>query len=95
MSETKMISYDRVLVTEVIDGKQKLSSTGLVDNRILTGENTLRVVMDPHSCLWSIRYSSGILPEPLRGQFTGFKKAIEHATQYFAKRNIRIKEIKD
>lgn len=92
---TKMISYDRYLVLEAIEGKHKLSSTGLVDNRVLSGENSVRIVMDPQTCLWSIRYDNGIMPKPLQGQFTSFVKAKAHAEQYFEKRNIRIKEVRD
>lgn len=90
-----MISYDRVLVIEAIDGKQKLSSTGLVDSRVMTGENSVRVVRDPQTCLWSIRYDQGIMPAPLRGQFTSFPKALAHAESYFSRRNMRVKEVRD
>lgn len=92
--DTKMISFDRTLVLEAIEGKNKLSTSGLVDNRVLSGENSVRVVRDHQTCLWSIRYDQGIMPRPLQGQFTTFQKALEHARGYFERRNMRIKEVR-
>lgn len=96
MPEGNLRALDRILSLAVIDGKAAKSSTGLVDNRLFTGENQLHLTMDPHSGLWSFRYTkNGLLPEPLQGTFTSFKKGYEHAEMYFSKRNIRISEVKD
>lgn len=93
---TNVRSTDRILTLEVIDGKQPMSSTGLVDNRLFTGAQQLHLKMDPQTCLWYFQYSNtGLLPEALKGVYTGFRPAIKFAENYFKSRNIRIKEIKD
>lgn len=94
--ETNIRSTDRVITLETIDGKKPLSSTGLIDTRLFSGEQQLRLKMDPQTCLWYFQYTqNGLLPEGLKGQFTGFKSGLKHAESYFARRNVRIKEIKD
>jgi hypothetical protein len=95
MPATKMSSFDRVIVLEAIEGKHKLATSGLVDNRVLTGENSVHIVRDNQTCNWYIRYDQGIMPQPLRGMFTSFPKALKHAENYFQKRNMKIKEIRD
>lgn len=92
---TNVRSNDRILELSVIDGKQPLSSTGMVDTRLFTGGNRLHAIMDPESCLWRFKYDDGILPGPLKGIFTSFKTLRKFAEDYFVKRNIVIKEIKD
>lgn len=96
--ESKMRSPDRILVLEPIDGLKAKSSTGLIDPRLFKeGEdaNKLHLVMDMETCLWSFKYEKGMIPPALNGKFTGAKAAKKHAEDYFAKRNIRIKEVKD
>ncbi len=89
-------STDRIISLSVIDGEKPKSSTGLVDTRLFTGEQQLRLKMDPQTCLWKFQYTNnGMLPEGLQGQYTGFKAGIKAAEQYFLKRNIKITEIKD
>lgn len=96
MTYTNVRSMDRVLSLEVVDGKKPLSSTGLIDTRLFNGAQQLHLKMDPQTCLWSFQYSNpGLLPEALKGHYTGFKAGIKFAEQYFKSRNIRIKEIKD
>ena len=86
---------DRVLVLKVKDGKAPLTSTGLVDNRLFSGENNLHGVMDPQSCLWSFKYEMGGLPPALKDQkFTSFSVLKRYAEEYFKKRNIEIVEVK-
>lgn len=89
----KISSTDRVLVLEVVEGEKALSSTGLVDTRLFTGENKLHAVLDPSSMLWHLKYDDGILPQPLKQQFTGFGAVLKFCEDYFSKRNIRIKEV--
>ena len=93
---TNVRSKDRVIALEVIDGMKAKSSTGLLDTRLFTGEQQLHLKMDPQTCFWSFQYSNnGVLPEPLKCQFTGFKAALKFAEEYFKNRNIKITEIKD
>lgn len=93
---TNVRSTDRVITLEVIDGKKPMNSLGLVDSRLFTGEQQLHLKMDPETCLWYFQYSNtGLLPEALKGKYTGFKPALKFAETYFKTRNIQIKEIKD
>jgi hypothetical protein len=89
-----LLTSDRKLSVRPIDGKAPVSSTGLIDNRLFTGENTLHAIRD-NTSLWSLRYDSGLVPEPLRRRFTSFQKLFDFAKTYFAKRNIEIKEVLD
>jgi len=93
--KAKMRSDDRILKLEVIDGKSALSTTGLVDSRLFTGNNTLHAIMNPMNCLWSFKYADGIVPAPLKNQFTSFEHLKRYADTYFNKRNIRITEVKN
>lgn len=94
--ETNLRSHDRVLKLEVIDGKKAKSSTGLLDPRLFTGDQNIHLIMDIQTNLWSFRYSNnGLLPEPLKGQFTSFSKGYDHARNYFEKRNVKITEVID
>lgn len=93
--ESKMKSPDRILVLKVIAGKKALDTVGVADPRLFTGENKLHAVMDEQSCLWKFKYDMGIIPEPLKGTFTGFKALKKHADEYYGKRNIEIVEVKD
>ncbi len=96
LMDPQVRSTDRVLALEIMDGLAPKSSTGLLDTRLFTGEQKLHLKMDPQTCLWYFQYSSnGILPEALKGRYTGFKPAIRFAENYFKTRNVRIKEIKD
>ena len=95
VAQTNHRSADRILELSVIDGKKPLSSSGLIDPRLFNGDQKLHAVMDPQTSLWSFKYSEGILPQPLKGTFTGFTALRKFAEDYFKKRNIEIKEIKD
>lgn len=96
MQESNLRSSDRVLSLSVIDGEKAKSSTGLLDTRLFTGEQQLRLKMDSQTCLWFFQYTNnGILPEPLKGKYTGFKAGLKTAEDYFKKRNIQITDIKD
>ena len=96
LPQTNLRNPDRQLVLGVIDGKQAKTSTGMMDPRLFSGENSIHAMMDPETTLWSFRYhNKGILPEPLRQKFTSFGAAKKFATNYFKTRNIEIKEVKD
>ena len=46
--------------------------------------------------LWHLRYDAPVsTPVPLQQQFTNFNKLIDFAEKYYAKRNLKIKEMKD
>lgn len=95
-SESKMSSTDRMVVLEVIDSKLPLSSAGLIDRRLFTGDNNLHAIKDPQTCFWYLKYDFGGLPPPLKDQkFTSFTALKKHASRYFETRNVRIKEILD
>jgi len=94
-NSSKMRSSDRVLVVRPIEGKTAISTTGLLDNRLFTGGNTLHATMETESCLWRLRYDTGVLPEQLKQKFTSFRLLKQHADRYFLKRNLEIVEVKD
>lgn len=85
-------STDRVVVLEKFDPK---SDIGLVDPRVFDGKNSLHITMDTSNCLWNMRYEHGTIPPQLRGKFTSFLAAKEHAELYLKTKNIKIVEIKD
>lgn len=90
--ESKMRSPDRILVLTIIDPKQ---GTGLMDPQSFGGNNPLHARMDTQTSLWYLQYERGVVPEPLKQKFTSFKAVLKHAGEYFKKRNIEIKEVKD
>lgn len=90
----KVRSNDRVLVLKPIEGEKTLSSTGLVDPRLFSGENRLHVKCSPNN-MWYFKYEQGIVPEPLKERFTSFPAALEKATKYFKSRNINVEKIID
>lgn len=95
--KTKMRADDRVFILKLIDDKAPISSTGLVDKRLFSGENKLHVIRDEASTfLWYFKYERGELPDYFKGRkYTKFIEAQKDAVAYFAKRNIRIEEVVD
>lgn len=91
----KLRTDDRVFKLSLIDNKAPLTSTGLVDRRLFTGENRLHACKDPQYGLWFMKYENGVVPEALKQQFTTFTMLHKVATDYFNKRNIRIDEVID
>jgi len=86
----------RTLVLKPIEGQKPLATSGLPDPRLFTGEQGVKIMMDPQTCLWQFQYTNkGILPESLKGVFTSFSAAFRHAENYFQKRNIQITAVKD
>lgn len=90
-----MKSPDRILVLKAMEGKKPLNTIGVSDPRLFTGENKLHAVMDTNSCLWHLKYDMGIVPEAMKGTFTGFKALKKFADEYYGRRNIEIVEVKD
>lgn len=93
--ESKPQISERRLELSVIDGKKPLTSIGTVDPGLFKGENCLRAVMDPETCLWSFKYDKGRVPPALTGEFTGYKALRKHADNYFFHRNIAVTEVRD
>src|SRR5690349_2629341 len=91
----KVRKNDRVIILGPVEGKKAVSSTGIVDTRLFTGENKLHAVRDPQSSLWRMKYEMGSVPDELRQSFTNFEKLLAFAKTYYAKRNIEIKEVID
>lgn len=81
---------DRILVLE----KNKDSDIGIFDPEVFKGKNNLHLVRDEH-CYWRFKYERGLPPPPLRERWTDFNTAFKHAKQYFASKNITIKEVID
>ncbi|HXB13192.1 MAG TPA: hypothetical protein VNZ45_14495 [Bacteroidia bacterium] len=75
--------------------KAPLSSTGLIDRRLFTGEQKLHALMDDQTNLWHFRYDArGKLPPELDSQtFTTYSALLKFATEYFSKRNIKVAEV--
>ena len=94
-NQPKERSDDRILVLKTQDGKNTLSNTGLIDNRLFTGENKLHAVLEQDTNLWKLKYDNGIVPEALRQKFTSFAKLKSHCEAYFNKRNIEIEKVID
>jgi len=91
----KLRSSDRIFTLSRIDDKAPLSSTGMVDGRLFSGENKLHAIMDEQTCLWTFKYALGITPEPLKQRFTTFSNLKKYAEEYFARRNVKITEVID
>jgi hypothetical protein len=94
---TKMRGNDRAFALELIDDKAPISSTGLVDKRLFSGENKIHALRDEGSFnLWYFKYDKGDLPGALKDvKFTKFDQAEKFLTKYFNTRNIQIREVID
>ena len=88
-----MQTTDRILSLKLIDDKAPISSTGLIDRRLFTGDNKLHAVTDPQTGMWSLRYEQGKLPQAFMCSFTSFKSLMKFASAYFLKRNVMISEV--
>ena len=83
----------RVLRMKPKDGGAK-SSTGLVDNRLFTGENELNAQMDMESCLWHLKQKIGAVDPKLRDKrWTSFRMLYNDVVTYYANRNVEITEV--
>lgn len=92
--ESKPHAPDRVLTLKAMEGKKPLDNAGVADPRLFTGENKLHAVMDPETCLWRLKYEMGIVPEGLKGNFTGYRALKKFADEFFRRRNVELVEIK-
>lgn len=90
--EAVMRSPDRILVLSTMPGKKV---SGLVDPRLVSGDNKLHCIREDQTNFWYFKYEHGGLPEPLKCKFTSFKAALKFANEYYNKRDIEIKEVQD
>lgn len=94
--ESNLRSFTRTLVLKPIEGQKPLATSGLPDPRLFSGEQGVKIMMDPQTCLWQFQYTNkGILPEALKGVFTSFNAAYRHAENYFQKRNVKVTAVRD
>lgn len=93
--QNKNHSEDRTLVLKPIEGRNIKSTMGAVDPRLFTGGNNLRIIRDPATHLWGIRYDHGIVPQPLKQMFTSFNAAKNYANDYFKRRGLEVTEVLD
>lgn len=94
-AEPKTRSDDRIFVLSAIDGKNVKNAGGITDIRLFTGENKIHAKKDSETCLWSLKYEIGHIPEPLKCQFTTFTAAKKFTEAYYAPRNLKITEVLD
>ena len=95
LTSSKMRNSDRVLVLKPMPGEKPKNVLGLVDPRLFTKGNHLHAVMDPQSCLWRLKYESGVMPPSFHQQFTTFSKLMDFTMKYFKGRSIEIVEVLD
>ena len=96
--ETNLVknrSYDRVITLEKIPGLNTIGSTGLIDNTLFSGDNRLRAIIDKRTMLWSLRQDHGLLPPPLKQQWTSFTGLMKYITDYYKKRNVNVTGVID
>lgn len=86
---------DRILVLERMPGKNVLSTKGVADNRLFSGENKLHAIFNPENSMWYLKFDAGLLPEEFKQWFTSFSKLLTFTRAYYERRNVLIKEIID
>lgn len=90
-----MRSNDRILVIRPVEGKHVISNYGLIDKRLFTGEVNIHAIRGPFDNFWRLKAEHGLLPEPLKAQWTTFKGLLDFTRHYYSKRNLEIKEVID
>ena len=88
-----MLTNDRILVLQVMEGKKALGSGGIVDTRLFTGENKLHGVYDERTGLWNMKYELGAIPGALQQKFPTFDELRAFAEKYYATRNVEVTRI--
>ncbi len=84
----------RTITFKLMDGKNPLSSTGIIDHRLYKGENRIYATRD-ENFLWYVKYDKGAIPPALNQKWTHFPRMIDDLTAYFNTRNVVIKQIED
>ena len=96
LEQNKIHSDNRILIVKPIEGKEVLSSTGLIDSRLFKGGNSIHAIRDPIDGLWFLRYKApAVLPLQLKQKFTSFLSLKAFADGYFRKRGLQIVEVVD
>lgn len=88
-----MAKTDRSFKLKIVDNELPLASTGMVDTRLFKGGNIFHIKKDPETNFWTFAYDDGIIPQPLRCNFTNFTMAKKHADLYYNGRNLNLEEI--
>jgi hypothetical protein len=91
VKKTENKSSDRTFSLRVIDGKKPISSVGLVDTRLFTGENKLHAIQE--NGLWYLKYEQGGLQSALKQKWVSFNSMLNDVKTFYARRNIEVKEI--
>lgn len=92
---TNVRKTDIILILKPIEGKKALTSSGIVDSTLFSGDNNLHAKMDTQTCLWYPEMDKGVLPPQLKQRFTSFHKLHDFVKTYYNRRNIDIVEIRD
>lgn len=95
IQRAKMRSDDRILILKPIDGTKPMNTIGLTDPRLFSGEASLHALRNPVNSLWGLRYTCGVLPQPLQQKFTRFDDLMDFAQNYYGKRNLKIVQVID
>ena len=93
--KAKMHTLDRIIVLKPMEGKTPVSSTGIADKRLFTGENRLHALFDIATGMWYLRYDNGNLPGALDVKYISLPELLDYVKQYFARRNVEIVDIQD
>jgi len=93
--KSKMKSDDRIIVLHRMEGKVPLSTAGLVDHRLFTGENKLHAKRELIGNNWRLEYDQGIVPPIFKQKFTRFNDLLRFVKAYYERRNVAIKEVID
>jgi hypothetical protein len=78
--QSKVRKDKRIISLAPMEGKKTLSSTGMIDPRLFTGENQVIAQYDANAGMWSARYSVGATPMGLQQRFTLFNDLVEYLT---------------
>lgn len=85
----RMNTQDRVFSFRPKDSK-KLKND-MMDPRLIDGKNKLHAVQDAATCLWSLKYEHGQLPEALRdSRFTRFDTLQKAVEVYYGSRGYEV-----
>lgn len=88
----KMNPIERKFKIEHIPDVDVKDHSGKVQNSIFRKGNKISLIMDTQTCLWHFKYTDGMLPPPLKQQFTGFRKALSFGQGYFERRGLKLTE---
>lgn len=91
--EAKMLPNKRFFTLTPMEGKKAMSSSGLPDARLFTGETKIYGIYDADRGTWSLKYDGGTVPGGLQGEFTEFQKLSEHVIHYYKMRNVRAEAV--